>query len=604
MLKSNKNQRKCVKAPNSTVQAPVSSSSSSSCSGSVVRRYRGPTKTPRTSPGQSRIPLWDYRRSVKISGFASPMEKNLGFYLLEHPDCELYDRNKHRSAQEREKDLDCKLSEMESQELERLRVVASYQKRLLLEVQCTLPGSDWAALKGENKQKIMEMIVNQIIVSKREQEKIDNKNKEKIKCKIEEESESDSESDSNSESNSDSDSDSDSDSECFQSNKLQPHSESNSDLSSSSTSETSLLPPPLEAQEQAESPLDLQFQLSSDFTVGSKRKCMRVSLSARDHTHPHASPVALSSPLPHHCWESSSSSSSISDWSAAADAYENSPFVKRARYNDHWTSTGDYDSTSAYAHADAYSSSFASPCLHPDTSYDYFTSDLFASQSVEAGEFSSFNFSSEAITESMLDSEEKVEEIHSSVKSQPAESAALPVSLVTELSSDPIPVSLSLSVPVPVSALQSDSESESAPVSSPPSPYSRPSTACSGEFEFDCEEEQRESQAALTLTDKLMRMRASPIELTSTTYWPFVPSVNVSAPEFVSPCFPSAGDVQLAKLNLLQRRWQWQQHAENSQLVEQFVNAQQHLLQLQQIQAQTASNQMLAIASWINAHQH
>ena len=44
------------------------------------------------SPGHNRVPLWDTVRGKKLSGFASPMEKNLKRYLLEHPQCVLYDR--------------------------------------------------------------------------------------------------------------------------------------------------------------------------------------------------------------------------------------------------------------------------------------------------------------------------------------------------------------------------------------------------------------------------------------------------------------------------------------------------------------------------------
>lgn len=65
-----------------------------------------PTATPSTSrrrgarrqrsPGHNRVPLWDTVRGKKLSGFASPMEKNLKRYLDEHPNCVLYDRNIHR----------------------------------------------------------------------------------------------------------------------------------------------------------------------------------------------------------------------------------------------------------------------------------------------------------------------------------------------------------------------------------------------------------------------------------------------------------------------------------------------------------------------------
>ena len=69
-----------------TASLPLSTPSTSRRRG--ARRQR--------SPGHNRVPLWDTVRGKKLSGFASPMEKNLKRYLDEHPNCVLYDRNIHR----------------------------------------------------------------------------------------------------------------------------------------------------------------------------------------------------------------------------------------------------------------------------------------------------------------------------------------------------------------------------------------------------------------------------------------------------------------------------------------------------------------------------
>ncbi len=50
--------------------------------------------------GNIRIPIWNRIEQRKVSGFASPMYKNLQTYLTQHPDCEVYDKDVHRRNDE------------------------------------------------------------------------------------------------------------------------------------------------------------------------------------------------------------------------------------------------------------------------------------------------------------------------------------------------------------------------------------------------------------------------------------------------------------------------------------------------------------------------
>lgn len=46
--------------------------------------------------GQKRVPMWDKKNKRKISGFVSPMQKNLAQYLETHPNHEIYDSKRAR----------------------------------------------------------------------------------------------------------------------------------------------------------------------------------------------------------------------------------------------------------------------------------------------------------------------------------------------------------------------------------------------------------------------------------------------------------------------------------------------------------------------------
>ena len=114
--------------PSSSASLPlVSFPASASLPTSVPSTSRRRGTRRQRSPGHNRVPLWDTVRGKKLSGFASPMEKNLKRYLDEHPNCVLYDRNIHRvgarngeAGKEAEEDEEEEEEEEVPAELERI----------------------------------------------------------------------------------------------------------------------------------------------------------------------------------------------------------------------------------------------------------------------------------------------------------------------------------------------------------------------------------------------------------------------------------------------------------------------------------------------------